>query len=69
MKKLNSLCGALLIAFLTAVSVFSQVNPPTPALDVPYVPTSQEVVDAMLKLANVKKATWFMIWAAATGAS
>ena len=55
MKKINSLGGALLIAFLTAVSVFAQVNPPTPALDVPYVPTNQAVVDAMLKLANVKK--------------
>lgn len=28
---------------------------PTPRLDVPYVPTPQEVVDEMLKVANVKK--------------
>lgn len=55
MKKINCLCAALLIVLFTAASVFSQITPPTPKLDVPYVPTSPEVVDAMLKLANVKK--------------
>jgi SAM-dependent methyltransferase len=55
MKKINCLCGALLIALFAAASVFSQISEPSPKLDVPYVPTSPEVVDAMLKLANVKK--------------
>lgn len=37
------------------VFVFAQEPVPKPDLDVPYVPTRQEVVNGMLKLANVKK--------------
>lgn len=55
MKKNNCLGVAFLIALFSAVSVFSQISEPSPKLDVPYVPTRPEVVDAMLKLANVKK--------------
>jgi SAM-dependent methyltransferase len=55
MKKNSYLLGILLIVFLTAASGFSQVRPPSRPLDVPYVPTDQAVVEAMLQLANVKK--------------
>ena len=35
-----------------------------------FVPTPQEVVDKMLEMAEVRKATWSMIWAAEmTGSS
>jgi SAM-dependent methyltransferase len=53
MKKINRLGGMLLIALATAAAAFSQTE--TPKLDVPYVPTDPAVVDAMLKLANVRK--------------
>lgn len=49
----NSLC-ALLITVCAAVSMQSQ-EAMAQDLDVPYVPTSQEVVDAMLKLGKVAK--------------
>ena len=57
MKKTNCLCAILLVVFLGAAAALAQITPPQPPrdLDVPYVPTSYEVVDAMLKLANVKK--------------
>jgi hypothetical protein len=37
--------------------------------EIPFVPTPIEVIDSMLELAEVKKATCFTISAAATGAS
>lgn len=49
MKKLKNLLIALF------VSVGSHAIAQKPALDVPYVPTKQTVVDAMLKMANVSK--------------
>ncbi len=42
----------MLITFLSVSTVYAQKT--VPALDVPYVPTRQAVVDAMLKIANVK---------------
>jgi tRNA G37 N-methylase Trm5 len=48
------LFDALLVAAFFTVSVFAQ-NPTPRAPDVPYVPTNQKVVDAMLKLAKVTK--------------
>ncbi|WP_237717736.1 class I SAM-dependent methyltransferase [Pontibacter sp. BAB1700] len=47
----NSLCTLVLTLFASAA--FAQTTTATPKLDVPYVPTPQKVVDAMLKLANV----------------
>ncbi len=44
--------GLLLFAAIVAAQTREPKHPP----DVPYVPTSQSVVDAMLKMANVKKA-------------
>jgi SAM-dependent methyltransferase len=44
----------LAIPVLTGL-VFAQTAAPTRSPDVPYVPTPQEVVDAMLKLGDVKK--------------
>ncbi len=38
-------------------------------LDVPYVPTPDPVVEAMLKLAEVKERTWCTIWVAAMAGS
>jgi len=54
MKNFRYLFGAVLIAALFAVSAFAQREESRP-LDVPYVPTNQKVVNAMLKLAKVKK--------------
>jgi SAM-dependent methyltransferase len=41
--------------FLASAFVQAQTAQPQRALDVPYVPTTEEAVDAMLKLADVKK--------------
>ncbi|MFL6673082.1 MAG: SAM-dependent methyltransferase [Massilia sp.] len=43
------------MSLLPARAVFAQQKADTPELDVPYVPTSQEVVDRMLSLAKVGK--------------
>src|SRR5438045_547874 len=45
----------LLFATLSALPVFAQQSAPAKPLDVPYVPTPQQVVEGMLKLANVQK--------------
>ena len=50
----NSICTLIMMMCLTAFA-FAQEPNKWPELDVPYVPTSQEVVDAMLKLAKVSK--------------
>lgn len=53
MKTFKTLLGALLF-WVSAVSVASAQTPATDVkLDVPYVPTRPEVVNAMLKLASV----------------
>ena len=44
-----------LAALFLAASVVSAQAPAQPELDVPYVPTSEQAVQAMLKLADVKK--------------
>ena len=54
MKNFRYLFGAILIATLFAAGIFAQGKESRP-LDVPYVPTNQKVVKAMLKLAKVKK--------------
>jgi SAM-dependent methyltransferase len=46
---------ALLAALLGAAIAAAQTAQPKKPLDVPYVPTTEEAVDAMLKLAEVKK--------------
>lgn len=54
MKLFRYFSGAILIMICAAVLVSAQtVTPRTP--DVPYVPTPQDVVDAMLNLAKVTK--------------
>jgi SAM-dependent methyltransferase len=45
----------LVVALLGAVLAAAQNAQPKKSLDVPYVPTTEEAVDAMLKLAEVKK--------------
>lgn len=54
MKNFRYLFGAIVITTLFAVNSFAQREESRP-LDVPYVPTNQKVVDAMLKLAKVTK--------------
>src|SRR5260370_27240751 len=51
--KLTVCCLALLVLF-TSLSV-AQTRQPKHQVDVPYVPTTEEAVKAMLKLAGVKK--------------
>ncbi|MGH9943764.1 MAG: SAM-dependent methyltransferase [Pyrinomonadaceae bacterium] len=54
MKRVKCLLSAIFITVCAAASVSAQQPAPrTP--DVPYVPTSEQVVDAMLKLAKVTK--------------
>jgi len=48
-------CSTLLVALLTVTSAVAQEAAPKRAPDVPYVPTTEEAVRAMLKLADVKK--------------
>jgi SAM-dependent methyltransferase len=55
MKKFRYLFNALVIITFLTVSTFAQQREERPQLDVPYVPTNQKVVDAMLKLAKVTK--------------
>lgn len=54
MKTIKNSLGTLLVTLWATALVFAQETAPrTP--DVPYVPTRQEVVDGMLKLAKVTK--------------
>ncbi|MEJ7605357.1 MAG: class I SAM-dependent methyltransferase [Bryobacteraceae bacterium] len=48
-------CRRFLPAYLTCAIAFGQSPQPARSPDVPYVPTPQNVVEAMLKLAEVKK--------------
>jgi SAM-dependent methyltransferase len=52
MKLIRHSLGTLLLTLFATVA-FAQTTATAPKLDVPYVPTPQSVVDAMLKLANV----------------
>lgn len=52
MKSVKTLFSTVLLFACSTAIVYSQERP---VLDVPYVPTSQNVVDAMLQMANVKK--------------
>jgi SAM-dependent methyltransferase len=45
----------VIVAMLSVVVAAAQTLPPRLNLDVPYVPTTPEAVEAMLKLANVSK--------------
>src|SRR5712692_5973559 len=47
--------SCLVVAVLSATVVAAQTAPPRREPDVPYVPTTEQAVDAMLKLADVKK--------------
>src|ERR1700757_3555344 len=47
--------NTFLCFFLASAIVWAQTAQPRRALDVPYVPTTEEAVDAMLKLADVQK--------------
>lgn len=56
MKRIRYLLDAAFVITFAAMIAFAQEPRTFPkTLDVPYVPTSQSVVDAMLKLANVTK--------------
>ncbi len=56
MRKIKHLIGLFSLMFGAAIFVSAQTPTPTPRTpDVPYVPTNQKVVDAMLKMAKVTK--------------
>src|SRR5215467_8916595 len=48
-------CSCLVIAMLSAALAGAQTAQPRREPDVPYVPTTEQAVTAMLKLADVKK--------------
>src|SRR5437879_6881450 len=48
-------CSYLVIAVLSITAVAAQTAQPKRQPDVPYVPTTEQAVQAMLKLADVKK--------------
>jgi ribosomal protein L11 methylase PrmA len=54
MRLRKSLVGCCATALIGSVLVLAQNAQPKKPLDVPYVPTTDEAVDAMLKLAEVK---------------
>ena len=54
MKKIKTSFYSILLLIFAATSAIAQSTAPV-ALDVPYVPTEQAVVDAMLKVAKVSK--------------
>jgi hypothetical protein len=54
MRKRNLIVGSLSALVLFASLVVAQTAQPKHELDVPYVPTTEEAVKAMLKLADVK---------------
>ena len=49
-----TVCGFAVLVLFTSLAV-AQTSPPKHQLDVPYVPTTEEAVKAMLKLAGVRK--------------
>src|SRR5437588_3237541 len=48
-------CSYLVIAVMSITAAAAQTAQPKRQPDVPYVPTTEEAVDAMLRLADVKK--------------
>ncbi|MDX5421274.1 MAG: class I SAM-dependent methyltransferase, partial [Hymenobacteraceae bacterium] len=54
MKAVKNSLATLLIAVCATVTAYAQGSAPARTPDVPYVPTRQTVVDAMLELAEVK---------------
>src|SRR5256885_14898094 len=48
-------CSYILVAVVSITAVAAQTPQPKRQPDVPYVPTTEEAVKAMLKLADVKK--------------
>jgi SAM-dependent methyltransferase len=48
-------CSYVMVAVLSVALAAAQTAPTRPNLDVPYVPTTPEAVEAMLKLADVKE--------------
>jgi predicted RNA methylase len=52
-KNHTILCGSAALVLFTSLAV-AQTSQPKHDLDVPYVPTTEEAVKAMLKLADVK---------------
>ena len=57
------------LALVCALSTASKTSSADFPEEIPFVPTPTEVVDKMLELAQVKKATCFTISAAVTDAS
>lgn len=56
MRKIKNLFAIISLTLCAAIFVAAQDSTSTPPkLDVPYVPTNQKVVDAMLKMAKVTK--------------
>ncbi len=55
MRKINRVYFAVMILAMMAGAVTAQVESPARGPDVPYVPTPQDVVEAMLKAASVTK--------------
>jgi SAM-dependent methyltransferase len=55
MKKFYRSCFSILMTALLSAAASAQINSPARVPDVPYVPTPPEVVEAMLKAANVTK--------------
>src|SRR5216683_3337079 len=55
LRKLLLCCSCLLIAVVSITVAAAQTAQPKRQPDVPYVPTTEEAVKAMLKLADVKK--------------
>lgn len=53
--RLFAICGLMGLYISLAPAILPGQQAPRPALDVPYVPTPEDVVDQMLKLANVHK--------------
>lgn len=53
MRAIRHSLGTLVLTLFASLA-FAQTTATAPKLDVPYVPTPQSVVDAMLKLANVQ---------------
>jgi SAM-dependent methyltransferase len=54
-KYLSKLSLATILALLVTHTIAAQIDGPARRPDVPYVPTPPEVVDAMLKAANITK--------------
>ncbi len=56
LRKASSVSFAVLAMLFTVAAPAQEAQPKRPSLDVPYVPTTDEAVQAMLKLAGVKSA-------------